>query len=182
MSLVYRFRGWLMVPPMVFVVLCTSAECENDLWNFSVGGLVFAAGLLLRIWAQTHLHYRLTTCRPLTRTGPYALVRNPMYLGNTLMLVAMCLLLELPRFAPVQLAYCVVVYSGVVRYEEAHLARKYGDAYLDYLARVPRWLPGLRRAGAFRREAPRYLWPSVLAEAHNLFLLVPVIAKEVIVR
>ena len=79
MKTAYRFRGLLMLPPMVFVTLCTWGEVENEWVIFGVGGVVFALGVALRLWAQLHLRYRLNTRTVLTTTGPYAHVRNPMH-------------------------------------------------------------------------------------------------------
>ncbi len=73
--------------------------------------------------------------------GLYRYVRNPMYVGAVLVLVghfgwfrALDLLLYL---AFVFLAF----HLFVVLYEEPALTRKFGDAYRDYRASVPRWIP-----------------------------------------
>ncbi len=73
--------------------------------------------------------------------GLYRYVRNPMYVGAVLILVghfgwfqALDLLLYL---AFVWLAF----HLFVVLYEEPALTRKFGDAYRDYRASVPRWIP-----------------------------------------
>jgi len=179
---VYRIRALLMVPPMVFVTLCTWSEVEHELLVFGLGGSVFVVGLLMRLWAQTHLHYRLPESKVLTTTGPYSLVRNPIYIGNTIMLAGVCFLTELFWFAPIMLGYCALVYSLVVRWEESHLGRKYGRAYASYTRRVPRWLPRCRRPlEAASVDSARYLAASLLAEGHNLLLLVPPVIKELVV-
>lgn len=183
MKTIYALRGWLMVPPMLFVTLCTWTETEGHLFVFGIGGFVFALGLVLRVWAQIHLHYRLKIRKVLTVTGPYAIVRNPIYIGNTIILAGACMLAELYWFVPLQILYCAVVYTFVVRYEENHLAQKYGNAYVKYLSSAPRWFPkrttGLSNGkGHFFTE---YLLPSLLAEVHNLLLLIPFIVKELIV-
>lgn len=178
----FKLRGLLMLPPMVFLTLCTRWEVENETLVFGVGGGVFIVGLVIRIWSQMHLHYRLRVSKVLTITGPYQIVRNPIYLGNALMLVGSCFLAELFWFAPVMLAYVALVYSLVVRHEEAHLCAKYGQPYQQYLNEVPRWLPRARGEGSGIQDGvSSFLWPSVLAEAHNLLLLVPFVIKELCV-
>ena len=183
MRTIFKLRGWLMLIPMVFITVCTAYETENEWLCFGLGGLVFVLGLVLRVWAQMHLHYRLRIRKELTVTGPYAFVRNPIYIGNTLMLAGACMLAELFWFVPVQVLYCALVYTFVVRYEESHLADKYGGAYVEYMSRVPRWLPGLglarlsAGAGVFRAYFTASLW----SEVHNLLLLSPFIIKELLV-
>lgn len=177
--LIYRLRGWLMVPPLVFVYLCHQGEVEYNLLLFSLGGFVFLAGLSLRIWAQMHLHYRLSNHKILTTTGPYTLVRNPIYMGNILLFLGITIASELVWFCPVILAYCAIIYASVVRHEEIHLLNKYKDDYKRYLKAVPRWLPRLQPpANAKRFEAKCFLFPSIMVEIHFLLLLLIPILKE----
>jgi protein-S-isoprenylcysteine O-methyltransferase Ste14 len=179
----FDLRGWLMLPPMVFIAFCTAGEVENEWLYFGLGGLVFALGLGLRVWAQMHLHYRLKVRKVLTLTGPYALVRNPIYIGNTLILAGACMLAELFWFVPIQVLYCALVYAFVVRSEEKHLADKYGSAYREYMSRVPRWLPrlGLARLSAGTGVFKAYFVSSLWSEAHTLLFLGPFVVKELLV-
>ena len=179
---IFKFRGFLMIPPIVFIVLCSWHETENAWLDFGLGGATFALGLALRIWAQTHIHHRLKMKKILTTTGPYAYVRNPLYIANTIMLAATCMLAELFWFVPVQILYCAIVYTFVVRFEENRLYQKYGSAYLNYAHQVPRWLPKLRSMSIKETNINRYLIPSIVAEVHNLLLVVPFIVKEMLLR
>ncbi len=156
-------------------------EVEKEILVWGIGGVTFALGLALRIWAQTYLHYRLKAKTALTTGGPYAIVRNPIYVANTVMMAGACMLAEMFWFVPIQVLYCAAVYSLVVRYEERHLAAKYGPSYLAYMRAVPRWFP-TRRLPSVAADTRPYLTPSLLAEAHNLLLLLPFIVKELIVR
>jgi protein-S-isoprenylcysteine O-methyltransferase Ste14 len=180
MKLIYRLRGWLMVPPMIFIVLCTRHECENALLVWGLGGLTFAWGLALRLWSQMHLHYRIRVKKMLTVTGPYAYVRNPIYIANTTMFAAICMLAELFWFVPILVLYCGVIYALAIRYEESRLLRKYGSAYQEYASRVPRVFPKLRWSNSKAGSVRHYVLPSVLVEAHNLLFLLPLAIKELI--
>jgi len=166
---------------MLFVLLCTSWEVENELLVFGLGGLLLAAGVALRVWAQMHLHYRLPDAVILTRTGPFAYVRNPIYIANATLLIGCCMMSEVMVAAPFLLLYCMFLYSPVVRYEETMLAKRYGSAYLEYCRQVPRWIPRLpaQRYGA-RFRSLDFLVPSLRAEAHTLLLVAPFVAKELI--
>jgi len=168
-----------MVPPMIFVTFCVYGETELEVLVFGLGGTVFVLGLLTRIWSQVHLRYRLNSPTVLTTTGPYRYVRNPIYIGNTLMLLAACMLAELFWFVPIMLVYCASVYTCVVRYEETHLLDKYGLAYRHYMNSVHRWLPKLAIASNTKTTHTNGpICPSLLAEWHNLLLLLPFITKE----
>ena len=178
---VFKRRGIVMAPLVVFLALCTFWECENHWIVYLGGGLVFLSGFLLRVWAQVHLHYRLHCHKVLTLTGPYQYVRNPIYIANTLILLSLCIASELMWFLPIMLLWCMGVYHFVVRYEEAHLAGKYGEPYLDFLRRVPRWMPRFRKAVRIPASGMRaYLRPSIWAELHCFLLFVPFVFKEML--
>lgn len=175
---IYKVRGLLMLPPTLFSVFVFYRETEWNAVVWPVGLAVFFLGVALRIWAQVHLHYRLKTRKVLTTTGPYFLVRNPIYIANTTMLLGLTIVSELLWFLPIMLLWCAGVYHFVVRREELHLTEKYGAPYLEFLASVPRWLPGFRRD---TRDAPslrRFVLPSIVAELHCLLWLLPYFAKE----
>ena len=178
----YKLRGALIAPVYVFSMVFFGYEQEG--WFiYLLGGILFSAGWIMRVWSQMHLHYRLKVHKVLTRTGPYAFVRNPIYIGNTLILVGITVLSKLLWLSPIMLACCVITYTLVVRYEEKHLAGKYGQPYLDYLREVPRWIP---RQKIIRdpsvKKFGEFLGPSIRAESHIFLLLFPVVIKEVVRR
>lgn len=176
----YRFRGVLMAPPYLFIVLAFFGETEHDLLLWPVGLTIFGLGVGIRIWAQMHLHYRLRIRKALTRTGPYVYVRNPIYIGNTLMLLGLTVVSELLWFLPVMLLWCMALYSFVVRREEAHLEDKYGEPYRQFLRDVPRWMPHRAPGVGYIAETAGLFWPSVRAELHCLLWLLPLIGKDLI--
>lgn len=76
-------------------------------------------------------------------TGPYAVSRNPMYLGHLIFLTG---LVALTR-SPVALAGLFLQRQRLaerVTLDERRLADRFGHAYVEYVAQVPRWLPALR--------------------------------------
>jgi protein-S-isoprenylcysteine O-methyltransferase Ste14 len=178
-QIAYRRRGFLVSPPLIVALFCSSLETEMDYFIWPIGiGLAFA-GMILRIWAQQHLRYRLKVKKCLTTTGPYSLVRNPIYVGNILMCLGATVTSELLWLVPIALFYWFGIYSIVVRYEERHLLEKYGEPYRRYLAEVPRWLP---RAIGFRNFEilNKYFLSSIAAEIHCPFILLPYVFKELV--
>ena len=102
------------------------------------------AGLGLRAWGVGHLGARSRTRASsewsLVDTGPFAWVRNPLYLGNGLLWVGVGLTAG-PVWLGAWLVFLAVHYSLVVGWEEHHLRAVLGAPYARYLDRVPRWLP-----------------------------------------
>src|SRR5438067_7187334 len=74
--------------------------------------------------------------------GPFAWCRNPMYLGHMIFLVGLTLSLQSALAAAIT-GWTIVWFQFRVRRDERRLAERFGPAYLDYKARVRRWIPGL---------------------------------------
>jgi len=106
---------------------------------------VWGLRVLGKNWAPSLSGVRSDTL--LVTTGPYSIVRNPIYLGLLTLILSLALvasnwLLVLPGFI-----LCSMLYAQV-RGEEATLIDHFGDAYLDYMKRTPRLIPKLRRTHA----------------------------------
>lgn len=72
--------------------------------------------------------------------GIYRFTRNPMYLGMTLIYCAIGVAANAPVVFWMLVPLAVTIHYGVVLREERYMAGKFGDAYIDYANRVPRWL------------------------------------------
>jgi protein-S-isoprenylcysteine O-methyltransferase Ste14 len=175
---IYRFRGVLVSPPLIFALVWSRFETENDYFIWGIGILIYSIGLALRIWAQQHLHYRLEVRTQLTTSGPYQFVRNPIYIGNVVICLALTILSELVWLAPIAFLWCATVYSLVIRHEEAGLVKGYGLPYRKYMSKVPRWLPYdlyFMNLGLINE----HFFSSIVAEIHCLLFLLPYLLKEV---
>jgi len=78
----------------------------------------------------------------LVSTGPFAYCRNPMYLGHIIFLLGLTLSLR-SWLAALILIATVVWFQFRVQRDERRLVARFGQPYLDYIARVKRWIPGL---------------------------------------
>lgn len=76
--------------------------------------------------------------------GPFALSRNPMYLGLLLGLVGLALLLGSPWAAVGPVLFFLACERVYIPFEEARMAATFGPAYDRYRSRVRRWF-GRRR-------------------------------------
>ena len=101
-----------------------------------IGLPVSVLGLAIRGWAAGHL----AKDRDLATSGPYAYVRNPLYLGT---LTTACGIVVACRdiwLVVIFAAVFLLVYLPAIELEEQHLAEIF-PAYLSYAARVHRFLP-----------------------------------------
>jgi protein-S-isoprenylcysteine O-methyltransferase Ste14 len=100
-------------------------------------GFPFAAlGLGLRAWAAGHLRKN----QQLTTSGPYAFVRNPLYLGTLLAALGCTVAAAQPGLAALAGAVFFFVYQPVMEQEEQHLANLFPE-YEAYAATVPQLIP-----------------------------------------
>ncbi len=110
-----------------------------------------ASGLAMAVWAQRHLgdHWRagVEASSSLVVTGPFALVRNPFYLGCVLASAAVAVAVPSAVAAGGLLLHFVAAELIVRAVEEPLLARAHGAAYCSYAARTGRFLPRRARAG-----------------------------------
>jgi protein-S-isoprenylcysteine O-methyltransferase Ste14 len=141
--------GWLSAP---------------DARSLSWGLPIAAAGLLLRGWSAGHLakNQRLAT------SGPYAHVRNPLYLGTALAAAGLAVASRQVALAALFVAAFALVYLPAIELEEQHL-RKLFPEYAAYAERVPMLRPvvGTGREGRFN---PRLYWKNEEYQALAGFL------------
>ncbi len=103
-----------------------------------LGGAVRSWAMGYHVWRRVH---GPGSERSLITAGPYALVRNPLYLGTLLISAGVALM---SGSWGIILAYLVVFWLGylaVIAWEESKLDRQFGERYRDYLTRVPRLIP-----------------------------------------
>lgn len=166
---VFRNRGVIAHLPLLAALFARREESISLALCWSIGLVLIAAGMALRVWAQSYIHHRLKMPLALTTSGPYQIVRNPLYIGNILICTSAMFFARLPWAAPFIFAWFFAVYSIVVRYEEGWLVQLYGGPAERYLQEVPRWLPRLGRLGrisVWNQFSPM----AVRAELHCLLI------------
>jgi protein-S-isoprenylcysteine O-methyltransferase Ste14 len=117
-----------------------------------LGSCFFLSGVLLSWVAAYHLvvvgrgtPFPLDPTRKLVTSGPYAYVRNPQAIATMLMVMGEGAALR--STALLWLLPLTVLYLEFLAapYEHREMKLRFGDAYINYRARVPKWLPINRR-------------------------------------
>jgi protein-S-isoprenylcysteine O-methyltransferase Ste14 len=112
----------------------------------ALGAVLVGAAILLDVFSLMQFRTHHTTVLPhagasaLITSGPYAFSRNPIYLGNTLLVLGVGLLLGAPWLMLAAFGGAGLTEPLAIRREEQHLALKFGPAWEDYRRRTPRWL------------------------------------------
>lgn len=140
----FRQRSWLPLP-IVLALLGVPASRPPSAFLFWMGAAITAAGELARLWAVRHIgvvsRTRSDRLGELVSTGPFALVRNPLYLGNVALWTGFAVSARLLWLAPAIVLLLAFEYHAIVRWEERLLESRLGESYRSYAARVPRWIP-----------------------------------------
>jgi protein-S-isoprenylcysteine O-methyltransferase Ste14 len=144
-------------PPILLIALIAAAALATQLWPLPWPGINDApahwvgigfgvAGIGLIVWAMRTLVKNGTTYLPaaatsaLVTTGPFARFRNPIYLGDTLVLLGTAEITKSIWFVAAAFIFGVLVTILQIIPEERYLERQFGDAYLDYKSRTRRWI------------------------------------------
>jgi protein-S-isoprenylcysteine O-methyltransferase Ste14 len=119
-------------------------------WRLPLSVLFFAMAAMLSWTArrtlgrQWRLDAGLNDDHELVRSGPYTIVRHPIYLSMLLMMLATGVLIGRPPALAVALAVALVGTEIRVRVEDSLLVSRFGSDFDEYRRRVPAYLPLLR--------------------------------------
>lgn len=83
----------------------------------------------------------------LVTSGIYGLTRNPMYLGHLIFLAGLMLSTRSPLSAILFIG-SVPWFNARAESDEARLETLFGDSYIGYRERVPRWIPRFRTSSS----------------------------------
>ncbi len=133
--------AWLIVAPYFLLAGPTRA-------SLAVGALLSLVGLALRAWSAGTIHKGET----LTTSGPYAFLRNPLYVGSFLIGAGLAVAGGSWLWLVLFLGFFVALYGPTVAAEAARLTEQFGHRYVEYAAQVPAFIPRLKpfRGGGVR--------------------------------
>ena len=126
------YFAWLVVLVVLFF-----ARSSNHGFAFGIPVILLGEGI--RIWS----HGYLRKSRRLAVSGPYAYVRNPLYVGNFFLGLGFCIILWHPIVVSLYIVGFYALYWVTVKGEEQRLLHKFKDDYTHYYKHVPRFIPQL---------------------------------------
>ena len=139
-QVLFKHRGWLPVPFLAVPLLAPGQQTST---TWAAGLVLIALGELVRIAgvaaAGTVTRRRSRDVQRLVTYGAFAWCRNPLYVGNFLAWMGFTVISGVFWFLPVAMVIFAIEYTLIVRYEEGVLESIFGQEYLDYKARTPRW-------------------------------------------
>lgn len=117
----------------------------DDLPARVLGYAFGAGGIVLIAWGIIAMHRARTNIRPdraadrLVTAGPFRIWRNPLYMGETLVLMGLAQATGNIWFVIAAVGFALGVLWLAILPEERHLEARFGEAYLAYKGRTRRW-------------------------------------------
>jgi protein-S-isoprenylcysteine O-methyltransferase Ste14 len=145
---------------------------QNSLWAVAAGISVSLLGQALRV-LTVGLKYIIRGGRngriyaaDLVTDGVYGHMRNPMYVGNLLVVTGIAISSNCWISVALFAAIFGVAYAAIVAAEEEYLRDKFGPAYAAYCRDVPRWLPRLQGLSETLRNT-EFHWNRVVVKEYG---------------
>lgn len=173
----FRVRNALFPVVLAAVVLLTRPE--ELLGNATLDKIAMAAGIVLALAGEALrmavIGYayirrggknREVHANELVTRGFYAHTRNPMYVGNFMVVMGFSLIYGSVAIIALLLLFFAWVYLAITTNEENYLRNKFGAAYDGYAARVNRFIPDFRGLRASLSEF-EYDWRRTLVKEYN---------------
>lgn len=141
-------------------------------WLDALGLLAVLAGSALRVLVVGMAYIKRggidkrVYAADLVTDGMFAHGRNPLYVGNLLILAGILVIHGSPWVLGVGAVFFLGSYVAIVAAEERYLAEKFGDAYQAYCRDVPRWRIRLRGLSA-TLEGFRFNWRRVVVKEYT---------------
>ncbi|MBL1212345.1 MAG: isoprenylcysteine carboxylmethyltransferase family protein [Ignavibacteriae bacterium] len=141
---VFKYRSYSPIPFVILMLVFQNADVQSLLIGFAIT----LTGELIRLWGVSYAGSETRTTGAVGGTyliisGPFAYVKNPLYLGNILMyfgfgIMSMALFPYLQIFA---LFFFYFQYHVIIKREEGYLREQFGEEYSKYYKAVPKLIP-----------------------------------------
>jgi len=134
----FKIRSFTPIP-FIFALLYFAKPAG---YTVVIGILFILVGEFLRMWAVGYAGAStrartLGAARDLVTTGPYSYVRNPLYLGNFLLSLGVCLVANVYWLVAVLIIGYFFQYLPIIAVEEAYLLEACGSVYQTYQEQIP---------------------------------------------
>lgn len=140
---IFKYRSYTPIPFLILMLI----YAEASLVSFIVGLVIALSGEAIRLWGVSWAGSETRTTGAgvggtfLVISGPFAHVRNPLYVGNILIYLGIGTM-SMALFPYLQIMAVIFFYFQyylIVKEEESFLITKFKDDYQDYLKNVPRF-------------------------------------------
>ena len=162
---IFKYRSYTPIPFVILMLIFENATVTSLLIGFAIAIL----GEMTRLWGVSWAGSETRTTGGVGGTylvisGPFAHVRNPLYVGNILMYLGLGIMSMslFPYLQIVAILFFIVQYQFIVKEEEGFIIKKFSDDYQKYLQNVPRFFPRLTKYFDSSVPQPNYSFKAGL--------------------
>lgn len=171
----FQYRNALF--PIAFVLLFFENTCpisHNEqvrLWETIIGITVALSGQVLRaltiglVYIKRGGKKKQVYAEKLVQSGIFSHSRNPLYLGNFLILTGVGIAANSLLFVIVGIPFFLFAYVAIILAEEDYLGKKFGDEFRDYCKRVNRIIPKFSGIGMTIRSM-EFHWKRLIVKEY----------------
>jgi len=181
-EILFKIRGYTPIPFFVLAVIYQKPE----LGLINLGLLLILWGELLRLWGVSYAgpatRTRKVGAPELVSNGPYAHLRNPLYLGNIFMYSGVVIAFGgcLPYLLYLVIFFFSLQYILIIKVEEKKLKELFGEKFDHYREVVPRFLP--RLSPYPQRSKVRPDFAGALRSERSTFIVIVALALIFVIR
>ena len=168
---IFNNRSYTPIPLLIAVLIFA----RPSVWSILAGIGLMAVGEFWRLWAVRYAGGATRTTSgvggdELVTAGPYAHLRNPLYLGNLFNALGICVAAWawMPWMLIVCLEFFAVQYGLIISLEEEYLGNRFAEAYRVYSSNVPRFVPRFDPWRGAAVAKPQPLREAIRTERHTL--------------
>ena len=154
----FRYRNGLFPVFYALLFLPSPPLLDDYRWALGLGLFIALLGQAIRIMTiglqyiiRGGKNYKVYA-EELVTGGLFSHCRNPLYVGNVLMILGLGVMANSLIFVAIITPVFILFYQAIIRAEEHFLLNKFGDAYRDYQRDVNRWIPRLSGLGSTLRS------------------------------
>lgn len=178
----FTLRDYTPIPLIILLLIFAEPNARTA----TLGTLMLVAGELVRVYAVAFIgsvsrtRNIATTGGKLITDGPFAVVRNPLYVGNGLMTLGFAVYAGSLWLVILTALLFAFQYHAIVSFEETLLRQRFGSVYEAYCRQVPAWLPR-RLPDAASLPPPPDLAAALRSEKRTLLAAVTLLAALLII-
>jgi len=174
-NFLFRYRN--LVFPLLFVLLILGTgpflgNRQTEKWIYLAGFVISLSGQVIRA-LTIGLAYivrggrdRKAYANTLVTNGIFAHCRNPLYLGNILIVSGLCVVADSAVCYFIGIPFFVLAYMAIIKAEEDYLSGKFGEEYREYCRKVNSLIPDLSGIGTTLKSMT-FNWRRLLVKEYG---------------
>jgi len=174
-NFLFKYRN--LVFPILFILMILDTEPflgdrQTEIWIYAAGFVITLSGQVIRA-LTIGLAYIIRGGRDkkvyaeaLVKNGIFAHCRNPLYLGNILIVTGLGVVADSTAFYFIGIPFFVLSYMAIIKAEENYLTGKFGEEYREYCRKVNRLIPDLSGIGTTLKSMT-FNWRRLLVKEYG---------------